>query len=98
MKNNGEEEDEDSEPPFAASADTHATDCEKIKEFASYKRNGFYWVKTKCMPKPERVFCDFLDNESNFYVYKGWKADKIEVLEGGNTVEGIIKACGDIGL
>jgi hypothetical protein len=37
------------------------------------------------MPKPERVYCDFKDNFPNFYVYKGWHADKIEELAGANT-------------
>jgi hypothetical protein len=85
MNENSKDEDQENEPPFAASPDTHATDCHKIKEYADYKRNGFYWVKTKCMPKPERVYCDFKDNFPNFYVYKGWHADKIEELDGANS-------------
>ena len=53
-----------------------ALNCQKVKEFADYKRNGYYWIKNKCMPKPERVYCDMESNFPNFYLYKGWRRDK----------------------
>jgi len=38
------------EESFAGSPQTAATNCAKVKEFADYKRNGYYWIKNKCMP------------------------------------------------
>jgi hypothetical protein len=35
----------------AGSKKNTAKDCRSIKEKYAYKRNGFYWVKTKCMPE-----------------------------------------------
>lgn len=35
------------------------------------KEPGYFWIKTDCMPKALRVFCDFLDNYPNFYAYVG---------------------------
>ena len=46
------------------------------------KRNGFYWVKTKCMPEAARVYCDFDNNLPNFYLYKGFPKEKKSVMEG----------------
>ena len=44
------------------------------------RKNGFFWIKTKCMPEPTRVYCDFDDGEGNFYLYQGNMADKVSSI------------------
>jgi hypothetical protein len=63
---------------YASSKDKAAKDCQEIKKRFPFKRNGFYWVNTKCMPDALRVYCDFTDNDGNFYAYIGFPADKVK--------------------
>ena len=43
-----------------------ATSCSHIITAYPSKRNGFYWIKNLCTPKPIRVYCDF-----DYYDKKG---------------------------
>jgi len=83
---------------YAGTPEKAALNCQKIKEYADYKRNGYYWVQTKCMPKPERVYCDMEDNYPNFYHYDGWHRDKQNELVDANSADGIKRICGKLGL
>jgi len=66
---------------YADSSANPAFDCSKIRAAAPYKKNGFYWLKTKCMPKALRVYCDFDKNNPNFYAYHGFTREKKAVLD-----------------
>lgn len=52
---------------YACSAETSALACTYVKKKNPNRMNGFFWIKTKCMPEPARVFCDFEEADSNFY-------------------------------
>jgi len=54
-----DKEADDDKPGYASSPKSPASSCGHIREHEPLKRNGYYWVKIKCMPEPERVFCDF---------------------------------------
>ena len=54
---------------YSCSKDTSSLGCYYIKKKYPMRQNGFFWIKTKCMPEPARVFCDFTNGEGNFYLY-----------------------------
>jgi len=89
---------EDEKPSYANSNKNPASSCEAIRAAENMKRKGYYWIKMKCMPEPERVFCDMDQNFPNFYLFKGYPAEKKQEFEGADSVEGIRKICGSIGL
>jgi hypothetical protein len=47
--------------------ETAALACTYVKKKNPARLNGFFWIKTKCMPAAARVFCDFEEADSNFY-------------------------------
>ena len=61
---------------YACAPETSASSCSNIKRKKQLRKNGFFWIKTKCMPEAARVFCDFENGDSNFYQYVGNFADK----------------------
>jgi len=52
---------------YACSPETAALACVYVKKKNPARLNGFFWIKTKCMPAAARVFCDFEEADSNFY-------------------------------
>ena len=69
-----------------SSIDHPAKSCAYIREKMSYKSNGFFWIKTLCMNKPMRVFCDFDNFNNNFYVYIGLAPEKVLSLYRTNPI------------
>lgn len=85
-------------PQYASSPKNPASSCAHIRNHEPLKRNGYYWIKMKCMPEPARVYCDFDTNFPNFYLYKGHPRDKKVALDNTATPEDIRKHCGELGL
>ncbi len=50
------------------------------------------------MPQAYRVYCDFDNYDSNFYLYFGNFKNKKQAIEGANSQKGIVKICGNLGL
>ena len=50
-----------------------AKDCASIIIAYPSKRNGFYWIKNECTPKPIRVYCDFYSYKNkgglDYFIY-----------------------------
>ena len=44
---------------------------DEIKKKYSEKRNGFYFLKNKCMKNALRVYCDFNSENKVLYYYNG---------------------------
>jgi hypothetical protein len=44
---------------IATSEHFPANDCAHIIKAFPSKRSGMYWIKNECMPKAQRVYCDF---------------------------------------
>ena len=68
---NGSDEEGKSTPVTGSSKDLPGSGCQNILNKFPYKENGYFWIKTGCMSKAHRVYCDFTHNLPNFYVYKG---------------------------
>jgi len=70
--------------------------CHAIKRKISFKRNGYYWVKNECNDKPYRIFCDF-DNFNSFY-YVGVTAEKAVLDNNADTYKKIKEHCAKFGM
>jgi hypothetical protein len=73
----GEEKKEQVFEIYAATPKNAASGCALIRKRFPFKKNGYYWIKAKCMPEPLRVYCDFTDYNPNFYVLIGFHANKV---------------------
>jgi hypothetical protein len=62
---------------YGCSQETAALNCFRIQKKNPLRQNGYFWVKTKCMPEPTRVLCDFKTGDTNLYHYVGNKKDKV---------------------
>ena len=64
---------------YACSPETSALNCHYIKKKTPLRLNGYFWIKTKCMPSAERVYCDFTTGDGNFYIYYGNLRGKVYI-------------------
>ena len=71
--------------------------CVYIKKNNPDRLNGYFWVKTKCMPGPARVYCDFDEADGNFYQYVGNLADKPNGID-FKTIQDLKDMCDKYGL
>ena len=65
---------------YACSPETSALSCHYIKKKTPLRQNGYFWIKTKCMPQAERVYCDYATASGNFYIYVGNLRDKVHII------------------
>lgn len=53
--------------------------CTSIITLYPFKKSGFYWIKSLCMPVAQRLFCDFEDkfNIKSYFFLGKTEPDKI---------------------
>jgi hypothetical protein len=78
-----------------------AIDCYHIIKAYPSKRSGFYWIKTDCMPKSLKVYCDF-DSYNNkagldFYIFNDNQLVN-SIMRDVNTFKDLYSKCASIGL
>lgn len=75
-----------------------ATSCQKIAMVYGERPNGFYWIKSKCMKMPKKVYCDFETFHGNFYYYMGNLNNKAIPLKDHITIKDMQDGCKSLGL
>ena len=63
--------------------------CQAIKEKNRAKRNGYYYIKTPCMPTPIKIYCDF-SHDIDIHLI-----DRTKPI---SSIEDIRDQCSDLGL
>jgi len=70
--------------------------CYDIKNLYNYKRSGWYWIKTACMPVARRMFCDMVTLKD--FMYIGETDKNLNKFDKNSNIMEVRKECNAMGL
>lgn len=73
-----------------------AKSCHEIKKKFAYKRSGWYWIRSPCMPVARRMFCDMITLKD--FLYVGETNKNLNKFEKDSNLHKIRDECHAMGL